>query len=120
MGGQKLTYDAPGVVDLKEGPGGIWTYTSAPLEGELYSYSFLVDGRKTMDPSNIYQNRDVATWTNIFTLSAEQGDKGWYYEVHSVPHGSVSHVWYDSPTLGAQRRLTVYTPAGLQKERPSR
>ncbi len=114
MGGQKLTYDAPGVVDLKEGPGGIWTYTSAPLEGELYSYSFLVDGRKTMDPSNIYQNRDVATWTNIFTLSAEQGDKGWYYEVHSVPHGSVSHVWYDSPTLGAQRRLTVYTPAGYE------
>ena len=114
MGGQKLTYDAPGIVDLQEGPGGIWTYTSAPLEGELYSYSFLVDGRKTMDPSNVYQNRDVATWTNIFTLSAKQGDKGWYYEVHDVPHGSLAHVWYDSPTLGTQRRLSVYTPAGYE------
>ena len=114
MGGQKLTYDAPGVVYLKEGRDGVWTYTSAPLEGELYSYSFLVDGRKVMDPSNIYQNRDVATWTNIFTLSAKQGDNGWYYEVHDVPHGSVSHVWYDSPTLGKQRRLTVYTPAGYE------
>ena len=90
----------PRVVDLQEGPGGIWTYTTQPLEGELYSYSFIVDGRRAMDPSNIHQNRDVATWTNIFTLSAEQGDKGWYYEVHSVPHGTVSHVWYDSPTLG--------------------
>ena len=114
MGGQKLTYDAPGIVDLKEGPGGIWTYTSAPLEGELYSYSFLVDGRKAMDPSNVYQNRDIATWTNIFTLSAKQGDKGWYYEVHDVPHGSLAHVWYDSPTLGTQRRLSVYTPAGYE------
>ena len=114
MGGQKLTYDAPGVVDMKEGRDGVWTYTSQPLEGELYSYTLLVDGRKTMDPSNVYQNRDVSTWTNIFTLSVEQGDRGWYYEVHDVPHGSVAHVWYDSPTLGKQRRMTVYTPAGYE------
>ena len=114
MNGQKLVYNAPGTADLHEGPGGVWTYTSQPLSGELYSYSFLVDGRRTMDPSNIYQNRDVATWTNIFTLSASEGDAGWYYEVHDVPHGSVSHVWYDSPKLGFARRLTVYTPAGYE------
>ena len=53
MNGQKLTYDAPGIADLREGPGGVWSFTSEPLTGELYSYSFLVDGRKTMDPSNI-------------------------------------------------------------------
>ncbi len=114
MNGQKLIYDAPGIADLREGPGGVWTFTSQPLTGELYSYSFLVDGRKTMDPSNIYQNRDVATWTNIFTLSAQKDDAGWFYEVHDVPHGSVSHVWYDSPKLGFSRRLTVYTPAGYE------
>ena len=114
MEGNKLVYDAPGIVDLQETPGGVWTYTSEPLSDELYSYSFIVDGRRTMDPSNVYQNRDVATWTNIFTLSASEGDAGWYYEVHDVPHGSVSHVWYDSPTLGKQRRLSVYTPAGYE------
>ena len=103
-----------GRADLKEGKDGVWTYTTAPLEGELYSYSFIVDGMRMMDPSNIYQNRDVATWTSIFTLSAEQGDKGWYYETHDIPHGTVSHVWYDSPTLGSNRRLTVYTPAGYE------
>ena len=104
----------PGSADMKEGKDGVWTFTTKPLEGELYSYSFIVDGMRTMDPSNIYRNRDVATWTNIFTLSAEQGDKGWYYEAHDVPHGTVSHVWYDSPTLGTNRRLTVYTPAGYE------
>ena len=108
--GQKMVYEAPGRVDLKEGRDGMWTYTSAPLTGELYSYSFIVDGVRTMDPNNIYQNRDIATWTNIFTLSAEKGDKGWYYEVHDV----VAHVWYDSPTLGMKRRLSVYTPAGYE------
>ncbi|MBR7027324.1 MAG: esterase [Bacteroidales bacterium] len=100
--------------DMTEGEGGVWTFTTEPLEGELYSYNFVVDGQRTLDPSNVYMNRDVATWTNIFTLSAKEGDKGWYYEVHDVPHGSVSHVWYDSPTLGMKRRLTVYTPAGYE------
>ena len=114
MGDKEMTYDAPGKADLKE-VNGLWTYTTAPLEGELYSYTLYVDGQKTMDPSNIYQNRDIATWTNLFTLSTEKGDKGWYYEVQNVPHGNVSKVWYDSPTLGMQRRMTVYTPAGYEK-----
>ncbi|MBO6069061.1 MAG: esterase [Bacteroidales bacterium] len=100
--------------DMTEGEGGVWTYTTEPLEGELYSYNFVVDGQRMLDPSNVYMNRDVATWTNIFTLSAKEGDKGWYYEVHDVPHGTVSHVWYDSPTLKMKRRLTVYTPAGYE------
>ena len=84
-GDVEMTAEVPARVDLKE-QNGMWTYTSEPLEGELYSYTLYVDGQKAMDPSNIYQNRDIATWTNIFTLSAEQGDKGWYYEVQDVPH----------------------------------
>ena len=114
LGDRMMIYDAPGVADLKEGPGGVWTYTSAPLKGELYSYSFLVDGKKAMDPSNIYQNRDVATWTNIFTLSADPGDLGYYYQVNDVPHGTVAHVWYNSPTLSSYRRLTIYLPPGYE------
>ena len=99
---------------MKEGDNGVWSYTTAPLEGELYLYNFVVDGERRLDPSNIYQNRDIATWTNYFTLSTAKDDKGWYYETHDTPHGSVSKVWYDSPTLGAKRRMTVYTPAGYE------
>ena len=29
-------------------------------------------------------------------------------------HGTVSKVWYNCPTLGMERRLTVYTPAGYE------
>lgn len=106
--GREMIYDAPGRADLVEN-NGMWTFTSTPLEGEF------VDGQKMMDPSNIYQNRDIATWTNIFTISTEKGDKGWYYQVNDTPHGNVSKVWYESPTLGTQRRMTVYTPAGYEK-----
>ncbi len=114
-GGQKLVYDAPGIVEMKEDDKGVWSFTSEALAGELYSYSFIVDNQKVMDPSNIYQIRDVATWANWFTISAEEGDKGYWYEVHDVPHGDVSKVWYNSPTLKMDRRMTVYTPAEYDK-----
>ena len=117
--GQERVWEAPGRADLVE-RNGLWTYTTAPLEGELYSYTLYVDGQKMMDPSNIYQNRDIATWTNIFTMSIEEGDKGWYYQVNDVPHGNVSKVWYDSPTLGMQRRMTVYTPAGYETNKKAK
>ena len=101
---------------------GVWTLTTAPLEGELYRYNFVVDGQSMLDPSNVYRFRDVATWVNFFTLSVEQGDKGWYYEVHPIPHGTLSYVWYDSPTLAKlnekdafPRRLAVYTPPGYEE-----
>ena len=106
----KMTYDAPGVADLVQGKDGIWSFTTEPLEAELYSYSFIVNGMRCLDPSNIYQNRDVATWTSIFIISNEKGDKGDIYSVNNVPHGNLQKVWYDSPTLGLTRRMTIYTP----------
>ncbi|MDR1499612.1 MAG: esterase [Tannerellaceae bacterium] len=102
----------PGVADLKEGDGGLWEYTTpAPLASELYSYAFLVDGLKAFDPNNVYINRDVSSLTNIFIIGGGQGD---LYSVGSVPHGSLTHRWYDSPTLGISRRITIYTPPGYE------
>jgi len=34
--------------------------------------------------------------------------------VNKVAHGTVSKVWYESPTAGLTRRCTVYTPAGYE------
>lgn len=105
--------DVPQFADLTE-KDGVWEYTTKPLASELYSYSFIVDGLRILDPNNIYINRDVASVTNIFIVGNGQGDN---YKVNDVPHGSVSKVWYDSPTLGLKRRMTVYTPAGYEQNR---
>ena len=101
--------------ELTEGKNGIWSYTSKPLAPELYSYSLTVDGMRILDPSNVYINRDIAQYTNIFIISKNKGDKGDLYKVNEVPHGNVAKVWYDSPTLKMKRRMTVYTPAGYEK-----
>ena len=106
------TADVPGTADLKEGEKGVWEYTTPqPLPSELYSYSFIVDGIKTTDPNNVYLSRDVASITNIFIVKGGQGD---LYSVNDVPHGTVARRWYDSPTLGKERRVTIYTPAGYE------
>ena len=88
----------------------VWTVTTAPLAPELYSYSLTVDGQRFVDPSNSYVNRDIATLSNIFIVTKSADDKGHLYQVNDVPHGTLSRVWYDSPTLGQQRRMTVYLP----------
>ena len=103
---------AKGVADLVENKEGVWEYTTPePLKPELYSYTFLVDGLKINDPSNVYMIRDVATITNVFIIGGERAN---LYKVNDVPHGTVSKVWYDSPSLGMDRRLTIYTPAGYE------
>ena len=96
---------------------GVWTVTTAPLAPELYSYSLTVDGQRFIDPSNSYVNRDISTLSNIFIVSREAGDKGHLYQANDVPHGSMCRVWYDSPTLGQQRRMTVYLPAAYDGTR---
>lgn len=105
-------FEVPGIVDLKEGQEGVWEYTTPePLKPELYSYSFIVDGLRVNDPANVYLIRDVSTLTNVFIIDGDRAD---FYKVNPVPHGTVSRVWYDSPALGLERRMTVYTPAGYE------
>lgn len=104
--------DAAGVAALVPVGNGLWEYTTpAPLAPELYSYTILVDGFRTTDPSNVYAIRDVASVSNVFLIEGGRAD---LYRVDDVPHGTVSHVWYPSSVLGEDRRMTVYTPAGYE------
>ncbi|MBR2457425.1 MAG: esterase, partial [Bacteroidaceae bacterium] len=101
-----------GTVDMVENEQGVWEYTtSEPLAPELYCYNFVVDGLKINDPSNVYRIRDVASVFDVFIVGGERAD---LYQVNNIPHGTVAKVWYHSPSLGIDRRMTVYTPAGYE------
>jgi len=103
---------SPGSTAMVRDEKGTWTFTSGVLPSELYSYFFLVDGLRCMDPNNVYMIRDVATVTNIFLVGGGQAD---LYAVNDVPHGTVARRWYDSPGTDKVRRITVYTPPGYEK-----
>lgn len=74
---------------------GVWEYTTAPLASEIYSYSFIVDGLKVIDPQNSYSVRNVANLSSIVIVGGGRGD---LYMAADVPHGTVSKLWYESPT----------------------
>lgn len=129
--------EVPGFAAMHKDGRGVWEFTCEPLPSELYCYSFIVDGVKSTDPQNVYLLRDVGSVTNIFIIrslpiSIEEPGKhcpesseatsgrnalapGDLYSVQDVPHGTVSKRWYRSETLGMERRLTVYTPAGYEQ-----
>ena len=110
---QGNTYDAPAdPVNLVKDDKGVWTVTTEPLKPELYTYNMIVDGVKIIDPLNVYNIRDI---NNLFSVLLVGGDaRTELYKVNKVAHGTVSKVWYESPTAGITRRCTVYTPAGYE------
>lgn len=116
VAGNFLTTDEKDVTatEMTRNEQGVWEYTSPVLRSELYNYNFIVDGVKICDPANVYVCRDVAAMFNIFIID---GDRGELYRVNDVPHGSVKRTWYNSPTLGKDRRITVYTPAGYEQSK---
>lgn len=98
--------------EMKKINNDVWEYTTPKaLAPELYSYSFMMDGIKISDPSNVFMSRDVVTISNIFMIDGKESE---LYKVQNVPHGSLSKVWYHSEKLNADRRITVYTPAGYE------
>ena len=109
---QGNTYDTPGIADLVKNDQGVWSFTTDKLQPEFYTYNMIVDGVKIIDPLNVYNIRDI---NNLFSVLLIGGNaRTDLYKVNRVAHGTVSKVWYESPTAGLTRRLTVYTPAGYE------
>ncbi|MBO4815334.1 MAG: esterase [Muribaculaceae bacterium] len=107
----KLRLDFHADMAMQRDTAGWWTLTTEPLAPEMYCYDFVVDGVITHDVDNVFTMRDVATVKNLFFIEGEQSR---LYMPHDVPHGMVSAVWYDSPSLGKTRRMMVYTPPGYE------
>ena len=92
---------------------GLWTYTTEPLESEIYTYNFVVDDVDNIkDPNNQNLVRDVDTYINYFIIKNGIADN---YITQNVAHGKVLKVWYPSTLEGfSRRRMTVYLPANYQ------
>ena len=88
---------------------GVWSVTLGPLTPDFYSYSFSVDGVKTIDPRNATVKQGVSSLDSMVFVPGEESK---FEDNQSVPHGEVRQVWYASESLGAQRRMHVYTPPG--------
>jgi enterochelin esterase-like enzyme len=96
-------------VEMERNDTGLFQTTIDPLAPEIYTYTFIIDGVRVLDPGNFNIVRDGVRNESVFTIRGEGSD---VYNVFTVPHGTVSKVWYPSPTLGMDRRIYIYTPPG--------
>lgn len=97
--------------DLVKNDTGLWTLSVGPLEPEIYTYSFSSNEIRFLDPANSLVMRDGRRHESMVLVPGEASS---LYAVQNVPHGTLSKIWYDSPTLDLKRRMYVYTPPGYE------
>lgn len=90
---------------------GVWSVTIDPLPSSMYHYNFFIDGVSAIDPTNPEALRDGTRYASLLMVPGE-GAKT--FQSNDTPHGNVSKVWYQSPSLDSYRRLYVYTPPGYE------
>ena len=90
---------------------GVWALTVGPLNPAIYSYSFLVNGVRVLDPANPVIQLGERSSTSMFEVPAASPAT---YDIQPVAHGTVHINWYDSKTVNAPRGLYIYTPPGYE------
>jgi len=93
---------------LARSDSGVWSLTM-PVPADLYIYWYDVDGVPVADPRN---NRPRVNMSTVRSLLEVPGAASEFFAERAVPHGQVAAVHYQSPVLGAPRRMHVYTPPG--------
>ncbi|HPA87525.1 MAG TPA: alpha/beta hydrolase-fold protein [Bacteroidales bacterium] len=96
--------------EMKMNDEGLWSVTIPAPAPELYTYNFIVDGLSTTDPANVLMQRDGTRYLSVLLVPGELTAN--YFEAGK--RGNLLQVWYDSPTLGLNRRMFVYTPYGYE------
>ena len=96
---------------LEKDEHGVWRLTIGPLEPEIYHYTLSIDGVRTIDPGNAIV-KTGSTASTIASVLEVPGDKPAFYDLRDVPHGEIHQLTYNSKSLGANRRVTVYVPPG--------
>ncbi len=96
---------------LEKDEKGVWSITVGPLVPDFYSYSFQVDGVRTIDPKNAMIKQGENSLDNMFEV---EGEEALFEDNRMVPHGQIRIDWYQSSVLDKMRSMHVYTPPGYE------
>ena len=113
----KLNLEGTPAVDMKKDDQGVWSFTTPPLEPDLYGYGFSEDGVPRLDPNNSSFKPNLLNPQNMVHVA---GSPALPWEVQDVPHGVIHHHFYRSEIVGDQRDYYVYTPPGYDANPGSR
>jgi enterochelin esterase-like enzyme len=92
---------------------GIWSATTAPLQPDLYTYAFSVDGATVDDPANpLFKSAYGSAGQRMVRVP---GEAPW--NPGAGPYGAVTHYTYHSSVVGDDRDYYVYTPPNYDSHR---
>jgi enterochelin esterase-like enzyme len=94
---------------MTKGSDGVWSVTIGPLDPDIYTYAFNVDGVNALDPVNANTKYGYGAFGPVSVVQVP-GDTPQFYDVKAVPHGEVRIKPYVSKALGVSRTVWVYTP----------
>ncbi len=98
-------------VPMTRDASGTWSVTTAPLQPEVWAYTFSVDGVRMLDSNNYNVARDGVGFMNTLLVL---DDSTSVFQPKAVPHGSVTTVWIPSTEMKTARRAFIYTPPGYE------
>ncbi|QDY41921.1 esterase [Candidatus Pantoea soli] len=85
---------------------GIWSFTSAPLQPNLYEYFFNVDGFRSIDTGSAMPKPQRQVNTSLILVPGSLLDE------RQVPHGEIHTLTWHSTVLDRERQLSVWVPPG--------
>ncbi len=92
---------------------GLWSITIGPVEPEIYTYNFVVDGVRILDTgTNHVKNGHFLDASEVEV----PGNPPRFDELRDVPHGALGIRTYTSTPLRIVRHLYVYTPPQYDAE----
>lgn len=102
-----VNVEGQGEIEMKKSDDGVWSVTTKPLKPQIYGYTLNVDGTALLDPNNPVVKPNLI-WQSNAVLVPGTPPEAW--EVQDVPHGELTHHFYNSKVIGDQRDYFVYTP----------
>lgn len=102
-----LSREGAGRSPMQKDAEGVWTITTDPLQPDLYGYSFLVDGVRTIDPVNPEMKPNLLNTDSVVHVPSAAGAD---WEPAATPRGELHRHFYQSKVVGDDRDFYVYTP----------
>lgn len=102
-----------GLIPMSRDTDGVWRVTLGPLEPEVYTYTFVVNGVTVIDPSNPEVNIGRSSSSSLLDIP---GSPARFDERQSVPRGALHIREYNSDVVKLRRRVVVYVPPQYDTE----
>ena len=100
----------PAPAAMQKDVAGVWSVTLGPLDPDMYHYTFVVNGVRTIDPAPFASVAAGAVSSTTYNRFVIRGETPAIDELLPVPHGVVRQHFYRSKSLDVVRRVVVYTP----------